>query len=49
MSDKASIKKQVEYYLSDKNLAEDQFFYSKIEEAKEVQLISLTFEGMDRP
>lgn len=31
MTDKATIQKQVEYYLSDKNLVSDKFFYEKIE------------------
>lgn len=30
MSHDAEIKKQVEYYLSDKNLATDKFFHDKI-------------------
>jgi hypothetical protein len=39
---KAELKKQVEYYLSDKNLAGDRFFHEKISEAKE-GWIDLTF------
>ena len=32
---KAELKKQVEYYLSDKNLANDKFFHEKISEGKD--------------
>jgi hypothetical protein len=32
---KAELKKQVEYYLSDKNLTNDRFFHEKISEAKD--------------
>lgn len=39
---KAELKKQVEYYLSDKNLANDRFFHEKISENKE-GWIDLTF------
>ena len=35
-SNKSEIKKQVEYYLSDKNLSVDNFFYDKISQDKEV-------------
>ena len=37
-SNQSEIKKQVEYYLSDKNLANDNFFYDKISGDKEVKL-----------
>jgi len=39
---KAELKKQVEYYLSDKNLAGDRFFHEKISESKD-GWIDLTF------
>ena len=32
---KAELKKQVEYYLSDKNLTQDKFFNEKLSEGKE--------------
>jgi hypothetical protein len=32
---KAELKKQVEYYLSDKNLVQDKFFNEKLAEGKE--------------
>lgn len=38
MSKQTEIKKQVEYYLSDKNLKTDKFFNEKIRENKEVYL-----------
>lgn len=38
MSKPAEIKKQVEYYLSDKNLVADKFFNEKLRENKEVSL-----------
>lgn len=30
------LQKQIEYYLGDKNLEQDEFFHGKIKEAKEV-------------
>jgi len=39
---KAELKKQVEYYLSDKNLMNDRFFHEKISESKD-GFIDLTF------
>lgn len=44
---KSEIKKQVEYYLSDKNLAHDNFFYDKIQADKEVMHHMLILVGMD--
>ena len=38
---KAEIKKQIEYYLSDKNLQSDDFFREKIVSAKETGYIDL--------
>jgi hypothetical protein len=38
MAKQADIKKQVEYYLSDKNLTIDTFFNEKIKENKEVPI-----------
>lgn len=35
MSQQSEIKKQIEYYLSDKNLSTDNFFYDKIKSDKE--------------
>ena len=35
------LKKQVEYYLSDKNLAQDSYFHSKITASKEVSHLSI--------
>ena len=35
-SNTAELKKQLEYYLSDKNLANDKFFHDKLSETKEV-------------
>jgi len=34
----AEVKKQVEYYLSDKNLTQDDFFRSKIQADSEVRI-----------
>jgi hypothetical protein len=31
-----ALQKQIEYYMSDKNLEQDEFFHNKIAEAKEV-------------
>lgn len=39
MSKTAELKKQIEYYLSDKNLATDKFFNDKLSENKEVPFI----------
>lgn len=36
-ANQSEIKKQIEYYLSDKNLATDNFFYDKIKADKEVR------------
>jgi len=38
-ADKAQVKKQVEYYLSDNNLKRDEFFYDKIKSDKEVSIL----------
>ena len=35
MADHAKIKTQIEYYLSDKNLAKDKFFREQIEKSKD--------------
>lgn len=35
-SKKAQLTKQIEYYLSDKNLEKDNFFCEKIQESKDV-------------
>lgn len=41
-ADKELIKKQVEYYLSDKNLTVDDYFYEKIKSDKEVSKFTVT-------
>lgn len=41
--DSAKVKKQIEYYLSDKNLSNDEFFHNKISADSEVSyLVSVT-------
>ena len=35
MTTKAELKKQIEYYLSDKNLTQDKFFNEKLREGKD--------------
>jgi hypothetical protein len=35
---KAILTKQIEYYLSDKNLEKDNFFYEKIQESSDVRI-----------
>lgn len=37
MENVEALQKQIEYYMSDKNLENDEFFHTKISEAKEVQ------------
>ena len=38
--DLSALQKQLEYYLSDKNLKQDEFFYNKLKESQDVNTLS---------